>query len=107
IEAEAIGRVEEVAGESRLDVRSRLVAEWLEQAKADAADRIRRVEQSVNDASNGREAKRIMGIAIQRYQGHYLTERLLSNLPLLPGTAPRIFGDAMEHVPVIEEISNI
>ena len=32
-----------------------------------------------------------MGIAIQRYQGHYLTERLLSNLPLLPGAgrAPR------------------
>src|SRR5581483_2247506 len=107
IEAEAIARVEQIAGESRLDIRSRLVAEWLEQAKADAADRVRRVEATVNDAHNGREAKRIMGIAIQRYQGHYLTERLLSNLPLLPNTAPRIFGDAMEHLPVIQEISNV
>ena len=44
-----------------------------------------------------------MGISIQRYQGHYLTERLLSNLPLLPGIGARLVPD----LPVIEEVANI
>jgi ribonuclease Y len=99
--------LERVAGESRLEVKSQLVAEWVEQAHAEAADRLRRIEQGVNDAERGREAKRIMGIAIQRYEGHYLTERLLSNLPLAPGSAPRIFGEKNEHLPFIEEVSNV
>ena len=32
-------------------------------------------------------AKRIMGIAVGRFYGHYLTERLHSVLPLPPGEA--------------------
>jgi ribonucrease Y len=107
VDAQAVGVLENVVGESRADVRHRLIAEWVEEAKADAQDRIRRVEAGMNDAAHGREAKRIMGIAVQRYEGHYLTERLLSNLPLLPGSAPRIFGENNEHVPVIEEVANI
>ena len=107
LDAEAVTTLERVAGEERLHVRSRLVAEWVEEAKASAADRVRRVAEGLNDVQHGREAKRIMGIAIQRYAGHYLTERLLSNLPLVPGTVPRIFGANLEHLPAIEEISNI
>jgi ribonuclease Y len=107
IEAEALKTVERLAGEGRVDVRHRLVAEWVDEAKAAAADRVRRVSEGLNDVEHGREAKRVMGIAIQRYQGHYLTERLLSNLPLLPGSAPRIFGANLEHLPIIEEVSNI
>ena len=83
------------------------MAEWVDEAKSAAAERVRRISEGLNDVEHGREAKRIMGIAIQRYQGHYLTERLLSNLPLVPGTAPRIFGANLEHIPVIEEVSNI
>ena len=107
VEDEAMRTLERVAGEGRLDVRGRLVAEWVDEAKSAAAERVRRISEGLNDVEHGREAKRIMGIAIQRYQGHYLTERLLSNLPLVPGTAPRIFGANLEHIPVIEEVSNI
>jgi ribonuclease Y len=107
VEEQLAKTLERVAGEERLEVRSRLVAEWVEEAKATAAEQLRKLEASMNDAEHGREAKRVMGIAIQRYQGHYLTERLLSNLPLVPGTAPKIFGGSLEHVPIIEEISNI
>src|SRR5439155_22730072 len=81
--------------------------EWIEEAKAAAAASVRQIESGATDAEHGREAKRVMGIAVQRYHGHYLTERLLSNLPLLPGSAPRIAGDANENLAVIEEVANI
>jgi ribonucrease Y len=60
---------------------------WIEEARADAAQRVRMIDQGSQDPEYGRQAKRIMGIAIQRYQGHYLTERNISNLPLPPGFA--------------------
>ena len=103
----AIKRIEAVAGETRGELRDRLINEAVEAAKAAAADELRRIDQSLADAEHGREAKRVMGIAIQRYQGHYLTERLLSNLPLLPGVAPRVVGPDGAWLPIIEEVANI
>ena len=103
VEDDIIRRLEEVAGETRADLRDRLVGEWVTEAKARAADELRRIEQGLADAEHGREAKRVMGIAIQRYQGHYLTERLLSNLPLPPGLGARMLPD----LPAIEEVANI
>lgn len=107
IEDELVKTLERVAGETRLDVRSRLVSEWVDDARAEAEESLRRLEEGATDAARGREAKRVMGIAIQRYAGHYLTERLLSNLPLVPGSVPKIFGASLEHIPVIEEVANI
>jgi ribonucrease Y len=103
VEDDVIKRMEQVAGETRAELRDRLVGEWVTDAKARAADELRRIDQSLADAEHGREAKRVMGIAIQRYQGHYLTERLLSNLPLPPGLGARLVPD----LPVLEEIANI
>ena len=103
LEVEMVRRLEEQAGESRGELRDRIVGEWVTEAKARAADELRRIDQSLADAEHGREAKRVMGIAIQRYQGHYLTERLLSNLPLPPGMGAKLVGD----LPAIEEIANI
>jgi ribonuclease Y len=107
VEEQLSQTLERIAGEARLDVRSRLVTDWVDEAKASAAERIRKLEANMNSSEHGREAKRVMGIAIQRYQGHYLTERLLSNLPLLPGSSPRIFGATNENLPIIEEVSNV
>jgi ribonuclease Y len=103
VEEERVRLLESTAGETRKELRERLVGEWVAEAKARAADELRRIEQSLADAEHGREAKRVMGIAIQRYHGHYLTERLLSNLPLPPGLGQRLLGD----LPAIEEVANI
>ncbi len=103
VEQDIARRLEEIAGETRGDLRDRLVGEWVADAKARAADELRRIEQGLTDAEHGREAKRVMGIAIQRYQGHYLTERLQSNLPLPPGLGARLVPD----LPVIQEVANI
>ncbi|MGZ3425815.1 MAG: Rnase Y domain-containing protein [Polyangia bacterium] len=103
VDEDVVRRLEQVAGETRGDLRDRLVGEWVTEAKARAADELRRIDQGLADAEHGREAKRVMGIAIQRYQGHYLTERLLSNLPLVPGLGAKLVPD----LPSIEEVANI
>ncbi len=99
--------LERLAGEARVDFIERLRNDWLEEARASASERLRQIEAGANDPERGREAKRVMGIAMQRYAGHYLTERMLSNLPLLPGLADRLVGKDAVHLPVIEEISNV
>lgn len=96
--------LERAAGETRAEIRERMVQDWLEETKADAAERIRRAGEGAADGELGREAKRLMGIAIQRYHGHYLTERLLSNLPLPPGVGARLAGPTLA---AIEEVSNV
>jgi ribonuclease Y len=103
VEDEVSKTLERVAGETRGEARQRMIADWVEQAKADAAELVRKVDAEQASAEQGREAKRIMGIAVQRYHGHYLTERLLSNLPLVPEVVPRI----EPHLLVIEEVSNV
>ncbi len=103
IEVELHKTIERVAGESRDEARQRMITEWVEVAKAEAAERVRRVDVEAADVDQGREAKRVMGIAIQRYHGHYLTERLLSNLPMLPDAVTRV----EPHLAVIEEVSNV
>lgn len=98
--------LERGAGETTAEVRERLVNEWLEEARAEGEERVRRVEQNP-ETDYAREAKRLMGLAIQRYQGHYLTERLLSNIHLLPGVADRVAGPSDANLVVIEGIANI
>ncbi len=97
--------LERIAGERAEEIRQQLTDEWLEQARAAAADRLRRIEAGANDAEHGRTAKRIMTIAVQRFQGHYLTERLLTNLPIAAGSLPLIADDG--RLQIIEQVSHV
>jgi hypothetical protein len=94
--------LERIVGETGAELASRLTAEWLEEARAGAAERLRRVDAGVNDPEHTRTAKRIMGISVQRYQGHYLTERMLTNVPILPGALARIAGEGEENLRLLE-----
>lgn len=76
------GELEELAATSGDAVVETLRAQWIEEAQAEAAQRIRGVEQSAGDAAHGREANRLMSVAVSRYQNHFLTERSISNIPL-------------------------
>ena len=62
----------------------RLIAEvqrqWLEDAHAAAAARIRTVDASAGDPFHDREARRVMEVASARYHNHFLTERTVSNI---------------------------
>jgi ribonuclease Y len=101
IDEEAVAALERAAGQTRPQIKADLVQTWVEEARAEAADRLRQVDQSSQDPDYARQAKRLMGIAIQRYQGHYLTERLLSTIALPAGLGTRFFAEGQ---PIIAEI---
>ena len=54
-----------------------------------------------------RPGQRLLEISSQRYQGHYLTERLLSTLPIPAEILDRVFGDGADVMTVIGEVANI
>ena len=84
--AEAPAALERLAGETAAALRARLIETEIEEARMAAAQVVRAADQTpIDDA--GRRAKRIMGIAVGRFSGHYLTERLMSTLPLPHGSA--------------------
>jgi ribonuclease Y len=106
-EASARQRLQELAGESFGDARKRLVVEWVEQVRAEGADRLRQLEQTQTSPEFSRQARRILEISAQRYQGHYLTERLLSNLHILPEVAEQIGGPDGSGFELIAEVANV
>jgi ribonuclease Y len=101
------GCLEKVAGSTRDEVKRRLGEGWIEEARAHAAARMRAIDAATNDPEHVRQGKRVMGIAIQRFHGHYLTERLLSNLVLVPETAERVVGPEQRNLRAIEELTGV
>jgi ribonuclease Y len=87
LEDESLAALERAAGATAETVRLAMSEAWVEEVRAEAAQRIRALDQTTADPEWGRQAKRVMGIAVQRYHAHFLTERLLSNVPIPPGMA--------------------
>jgi ribonucrease Y len=77
--------LEKEAGQSATDARAAIVEAELEDARMHAAQTVRAADHAPLDES-ARAAKRVMGIAVGRFSGHYLTERLHSLIPFAPGT---------------------
>ena len=86
LEAEAPAALERGAGQTIAALRARLIETEIEDARMASAQLVRAADQIPPDDA-GRRAKRIMGIAVGRFSGHYLTERLMSLIPLPPGAA--------------------
>jgi ribonucrease Y len=78
------GELERLAGVAGSELASSLRHGWLDEARAQAAARLREVEADAQDPAHDREAKRVMEIASSRYQIHFLTERNISNLRIGP-----------------------
>ncbi|HEY4395336.1 MAG TPA: HDIG domain-containing protein [Polyangia bacterium] len=76
---------------------ARIVAARSERAAAEAA-----AEQAI------KRAKRVMGIAVGRFYGHYLTERLHSILPVPPGEAgAALLGREETNLRAIESVAGV
>jgi ribonuclease Y len=103
----AAEQLQSIAGETFKEARHRLISEWVEQARAEASAELRLLEQSHNDPEYTTRAKRILDVASQRYYGHYLTERLLSNLPILPELVDKIGGEDQSGFLIIGEVANV
>jgi ribonuclease Y len=107
LEAAAPAALEQRAGQTAAVVRAGLIEGEVEEARLAAAQLVRAADQApVDDA--GRRAKRIMGIAVGRFSGHYLTERLLSTLPLPQGAAAdALIGRDESNLRAIEEVAGV
>ncbi len=104
---ESRGVLERVAGERADDVKRRLVEQLLEEVRAHAASVVRAVDVNAQGPEVVRDSKRLMDLAMQRYDGHFLTERLVSTMPLPVPILERMAGTDNERFGVLEAATGI
>lgn len=104
--AEVRGNLERVAGERLADIKQRLREAEIDAAQASAADLVRRSGEGSADPEHVRSARRVMGIAVGRFSGHYLIERHPGSIPLPPpqNGKPALGEDELR---AIEEVTHI
>jgi ribonuclease Y len=105
LHASARGTLERIAGEKAEALRDGIVEAHVEEARAAAAQMLRHISEGATGPEHVRDAKRVMGISVGRFAGHYLTERHLSVIPLerRNGQAPVSEADLR----AIEAVANI
>ncbi|TVR04192.1 MAG: ribonuclease Y [Deltaproteobacteria bacterium] len=106
-EAELATQLEAIAGLSKDEARSQLVAAIEEDARLDAARIARQIEeQAVEEAD--RRAKKVLAVTIQRYAGEFVAERCVSVVQLpsddLKG---RIIGREGRNIRAIEAATGV
>ncbi len=99
--------LERTAGETAAIATAVIREAEIEQARALAARAERAAGELAADGA-GRGGKRIMGIAMGRFSGHYLTERLSSFVPLGPGAASEaLIGPGEANLRAIEAVAGV
>lgn len=101
------GELERIAAVAGSELASSLRQGWLDEARAQAAARLREVEGAAADPAHDREAKRLMEIASSRYQHHYLTERNISNLRLGPELVGLLLENGGAMHAALQQVSNV
>jgi ribonucrease Y len=100
-------KLEKLAGMSAEDARKELMAQVVDDAKRAAAVEVKKIEDEAKAEAEER-SKRILGTAIQRYAGEYVTERTVSVVPLpsddLKG---RIIGREGRNIRALEAATGI
>ena len=100
--------LESRAEQTATQMRAAIVEAESEQARIAGLQNLRLIEQTANDSEQARRATRVMGIAVGRFSGHYLTERLLSLVPPPPGIAvDHWVGKDEANLRAIEPIANV
>lgn len=100
-------RLLQVANMSKEDVKKELVDIYTEEAKVHAAQVIRQIEEDAKDESEKR-AKRILGIAIQRFAGEYVAEQTISSVELPSDEIKgRLIGREGRNIRAFEQICGV
>lgn len=99
--------LEERAGESPESIQAGMIGHWVETARAEAAQQLRAIEHDAANPHYDREAKRVMDIAISRYQNHFLTERNVSNLRVGSEVCELLVAGGGALHAVLQEVANV
>jgi len=108
-EAERAARaaLEQAARQPAQEVLAALREAEVEEARITAARSARTISESAVESATKR-AKRIMGIAVGRFYGHYLTERLHAVVPLPPGAVGAAIAGADDaNLRAIEAVAHV
>jgi ribonuclease Y len=98
--------VEQCAGLTRAEVAEKLAETLVEEARSQCADRLRNLE-ATGAEEFARQAKRVMGIVMQRYTGHCVRERAAMTMALPEGGAVKLRGAAAREMDRLGEATHV
>jgi ribonucrease Y len=96
--------LEKAAGQKAAAVAQELAELEMEDVRRVAAQLLRQITEEAASPEHPRRAKRVMGIAVGRFSGHYLTERHLSLVPM-PSNGKPLLGE--EELRAIESVAGV
>jgi ribonuclease Y len=104
---EVRARLEQVAGLTREEAKRSLIEQMVDEAKHEAAKRIRQVEEEAREEAD-RKAKKIVTIAIERLAGEFIAERTVSVVQLPSDDMKgRIIGREGRNIRAIEAATGV
>jgi ribonucrease Y len=100
-------KLENISGMSAVDAKKLLMETMENEAKLDAAKRIKAIEEEARETSD-KKAKEIIALAIQRYAGEYVAERTVSVVALPSDEMKgRIIGREGRNIRALEAATGI
>lgn len=100
-------KLEQIAGMTAEEAKNSLSAQMEQEARHDAAKRIRQIEEEARETAD-KKAKEIISSAIQRYAGEYVSEKCVSVVPLPSDEMKgRIIGREGRNIRALEAATGI
>lgn len=107
IHEELANKLTQVAGLTKDQAKTELIAQVEEEAMLDAAKKVKRIEEEANEEAEKR-SKRIVGIAIQRFAGEYVAEQTISSVEISDdGVKGRLIGREGRNIRAFEQICGV
>jgi ribonucrease Y len=107
LEGQMTQRLEEISNYSAAEAKEELVADMVDEAKLDAAKRVREIETEVLEEADKR-ARKVISVAIQRWAGEYVAERCVSVVTLPTDEIKgRIIGREGRNIRALEAASGV
>jgi len=104
---EVVEKLSQVSSLTREEAKKELISRMEEEAKVDFAKSLRRLEEEAREEAEGK-AKRIIGIAIQRFAGEYVAERTIGTVELPSDDVKgRLIGREGRNIRAFEQICGV
>ena len=102
-----LSELEQVANLSQREAKEKLLEQIEQEARADAAKVISRIEREAKEEGE-KQAKRVIGISIQRFAGEYVAERTITSVELPSDDIKgRLIGREGRNIRAFEQICGV